>query len=128
MASRGKLVRRPDEGMIAGVAAGVAQTYDIDVTLVRIAFVGLAIISVGLAAVLYLAAAVLMPRAEDEKPSIGSLRHGVDDLVSRGRDFYGETRRVIDRRNQRDEVNGVSGEDLGAPVPPDRGGTSGPAV
>jgi phage shock protein C len=94
-----KLVRRPDEGMIAGVAAGVADRYDIDVTLVRIAFVALGIITGGFAVLLYLAAAVVMPRQEDE-PGFGSLKHGVDDLVTRGRDLYGETRRAVDARRR----------------------------
>jgi phage shock protein PspC (stress-responsive transcriptional regulator) len=98
-----KLVRRPDEGMIAGVAAGVAEHYSIDVTLVRIAFVALGIITGGFAVLLYLGAAVVMPRQEDE-PGFGSLKHGVDDLVSRGRDFYGETRRAVDARRR----NGIS--------------------
>lgn len=94
-----RLVRRPDDGMIAGVAAGVAAQYHIDVTLVRIIFVGLGIITGGFAILLYLAAAIIMPRQEDE-PGIDSLKHGVDDLVTRGRGFYDEGRRVVDERRQ----------------------------
>src|SRR5438046_7423568 len=96
---KSKLVRRPDEGMIAGVAAGVADHYHIDVPLVRIIFVGLGIITGGFAVLLYLAAAIIMPREEDE-PGIGSLKRGVDDLVTRGRDLYGETRKAVDARRQ----------------------------
>lgn len=99
-----KLVRRPDKGMIAGVAAGVADRYDIDVTLVRLAFIGLAIVSVGTAIVLYLIAAVVMPRADDEAGG-DSFRRGVDDLVTRGKELYGETRKVVDRStNRRSDV------------------------
>jgi hypothetical protein len=43
-----------------------------------------------------LAAALIMPRA-DEQPGVDSLKSGVDDLISRGKDLYSETRRVIDR-------------------------------
>ncbi|MGD9891087.1 MAG: PspC domain-containing protein [Dehalococcoidia bacterium] len=101
-----RLARRPDDGMIAGVAAGVADRYDIDVTLVRLAFVALAIVSAGTAIVLYLVAAVVMPRA-DEAPGMDSVRHGVDDLVSRGKDFYGETRKVVDRATARTDTTTV---------------------
>jgi phage shock protein C len=96
MAAHKKLVRRPQDGMIAGVAAGVAETYDIDPTLVRLAFVAVAIVSGGIAIFGYLAAALIMPRA-DEQPGVDSLKSGVDDLISRGKDLYSETRRVIDR-------------------------------
>jgi phage shock protein C len=94
-----RLVRRPDDGMIAGVAAGVAAHYHIDVTLVRIVFVALGIVTGGFAVLLYLAAAVIMPRQDDE-PGFDSLKHGVDDLVTRGRGFYDEGRRAVDARRQ----------------------------
>ena len=96
MRERPRLARRPEDGMIAGVAAGVAERYGIDVTLVRLAFVAVAVMSAGTALVAYLLAAVLMPR-EDDTPGIDSVRHGVDDLVTRGRTLYDETRKLIDR-------------------------------
>ena len=103
-----KLVRRPDKGMIAGVAAGVADRYGIEVTLVRIAFVGLAIITSGIPVViLYLIAAVIMPRADDEQLGTDSVKHGVDDLVSRGKELYGETRKIVDRTTSRGNSGSV---------------------
>jgi phage shock protein C len=105
-----RLARRPEDGMIAGVAAGVAQTYGIDVTLVRLAFVGLVVISAGIALPAYLIAALVMPRDDDE-PGIESIRHGVDDLVSKGKELYGETKKAIDRTPSR---NGGSQETDGA--------------
>lgn len=114
-----RLVRRPDDGMIAGVAAGVAERYDIDATLVRLAFVALAIVSAGTAIVLYLVAAVIMPRA-DEGPGVDSFRRGVDDLVSRGRDLYGETRKVVDRATARTDTSTVDtkpGVEVETPTP-----------
>jgi len=101
-----RLTRRPDDGMIAGVAAGVAERFDIDVTLVRLAFVALAIVSAGTAIVLYVVAAVIMPRA-DESPGMDSVKHNVDDLISRGKDFYGETRKVVDRATSRPDTTPV---------------------
>lgn len=101
-----RLTRRPDDGMIAGVAAGVAERFDIDVTLVRLAFVAFAIVSAGTAIVLYLVAAVIMPRA-DESPGVDSVKHNVDDLISRGKGFYGETRKVVDRATSRSDTTVV---------------------
>lgn len=101
MRERPKLVRRPDEGMIAGVAAGVAETYGIDVTLVRLAFVAIAVLTAGAPVIaVYLLAAVLMPR-EDDTPGINSVKGGVNDLVSRGRSLYDEGRKAIDRQPSR---------------------------
>ena len=103
MQRRSGLVRRPEDGMIAGVAAGIAQAYDIDPTLVRIGLVVAAILLpiTPLVVVGYLVAAVVMPRADDT-PGIDSVKHGVDDLVDRGKSFYSETRRVIGRRSDTD--------------------------
>lgn len=92
-----RLVRRPDQGMISGVAAGVAASYNIDVTLVRLAFVGVAILSVGLGVIGYIAAAALIPREGDE-PGIDSVRHNAADLMTRGKELYGETKKAIDRK------------------------------
>ncbi len=97
MAGDTRLVRRPEQGMISGVAAGVAASYNIDPTLVRLAFVGVAIMSVGLGVVAYIAAAALIPREGDE-PGMDSVRHNAADLMSRSKELYGETRKVIDRK------------------------------
>jgi len=57
---------RPREGrMIAGVCAGLAEQFGISVTIVRLAFVLGAFFSVGVFAVLYLAAWLAMPSADD---------------------------------------------------------------
>jgi|GEM_PF-1295040 len=98
MDEKKKLVRRSDDGMISGVAAGVAAYFDVDVTLVRLVFVLAAVFSFGGAGLAYLLATVLIPRQEDATLGIESVKTGVGDLVSRGRGFYAETRRVIDAR------------------------------
>ena len=51
--------------MLAGVAAGIAEFFDIDPTLVRVAFVALALLG-GLAVPLYLAAWLLIPEADTD--------------------------------------------------------------
>ena len=116
MEERKRLERRPDDGMIAGVAAGVADRYEIDVTLVRLGFVALGFLSAGTAIVAYLIAAVIMPAA-DEPVGTASLKHNVDDLVARGRGLMDETKRVIDRANPKRESVPMADADLREPEP-----------
>src|SRR5437773_11017496 len=61
-----RLVRRPDEGKLGGVCAGLAEYFDLDVALVRAAWVVLSIWpgAIVLGVIAYLAAWILMPRAE----------------------------------------------------------------
>ncbi|HUC04551.1 MAG TPA: PspC domain-containing protein [Acidimicrobiales bacterium] len=55
-----RLVRAGDRRMLAGVAAGIADYFDIDPTIVRAGFVVLTLMG-GLAVPLYVAGWVLMP-------------------------------------------------------------------
>jgi len=61
-----RLVRRPAEGKIGGVCAGLADYFNTDVALVRAAWVVLSIWpgAIVLGVVAYLAAWLLIPRAE----------------------------------------------------------------
>src|SRR3954462_585842 len=61
-----RLIRRPADGKIAGVCAGLAEYFDVDVVLVRVAWVVLSIWpgAIVLGVIAYLAAWVLMPRAD----------------------------------------------------------------
>jgi len=61
-----RLVRRPAEGKIGGVCAGLADYFNTDVALVRAAWVVLSIWpgAVVLGVIAYLAAWLLMPRAQ----------------------------------------------------------------
>jgi phage shock protein C len=65
-APKRRLVRRPVEGKIGGVCAGLADYFNTDVALVRAAWVVLSIWpgAIVLGVVAYLAAWLLMPRAE----------------------------------------------------------------
>ena len=65
--------------MLAGVAAGIAEHLDIDVTLVRIVLVLLAFIG-GLAVPLYLAAWLLIP---DEGADVSMAEDLIDKFRSR---------------------------------------------
>jgi phage shock protein PspC (stress-responsive transcriptional regulator) len=64
------LYRPFDDRMLAGVAAGVARYFDIDVTIVRIVFAVLAVVG-GAGVPLYLAGWLLIPD-EDAEQSIAS--------------------------------------------------------
>ncbi len=66
--ARRRLVRRPAEGKIAGVCAGLADYFDADVALVRAAWVVLSIWpgAIVLGIVAYVAAWALMPRADTD--------------------------------------------------------------
>jgi phage shock protein C len=58
-----RLYRSRDDRMLAGVAAGVAETLDADPSLVRIAWALLAIFTGGIAFVVYIVMAIVVPEA-----------------------------------------------------------------
>jgi len=61
-----RLTRRPAEGKLGGVCAGLAEYFDVDIVLVRVAWVVLSIWpgAIVLGVVAYVAAWVLMPRSD----------------------------------------------------------------
>lgn len=56
-----RLYRSPDDRVIAGVAGGMAETYDLDPALVRIGWAFLVLVTGGLLLVLYLVMVVVVP-------------------------------------------------------------------
>lgn len=66
MAKTKKLYRRPKEGKIFGVAAGLAEYFDIDVTLLRVILVVLVFAGAGFLIPIYLLLALLLPTNESE--------------------------------------------------------------
>lgn len=68
-----KLVRKTDGKMIAGVAAGIADYFGVDVTLIRVLLVVTAIMG-GFGLVVYIVMWVLVPEE-------GSARATVDDVA-----------------------------------------------
>jgi len=70
---RPRLLRRAVDGrMLAGVAEGLAQYFDVDVTLVRIVLVALTFLG-GAAVPLYIAAWLLIPEEGSEVAIAGEL-------------------------------------------------------
>ena len=58
-----RLYRSRDDRMLAGVAAGVAETLDADPSIVRIVWALLAILTGGIAIVVYIVMAIVVPEA-----------------------------------------------------------------
>lgn len=67
-----KLHRLPKQGQIAGVCAGVADYFEMDVTLVRILFIILAVITGGGFIIAYILMAIVMPSAEAKTSTAGA--------------------------------------------------------
>ena len=63
------LHRIPSEAQILGVCAGLAEYFDIDVTLVRIIAVALAFVTGGMAVLAYLVFAIVIPADSNAKIS-----------------------------------------------------------
>ena len=75
-------LRRPFQGrMLAGVAAGLARYFGVDVTIVRIAFVVLTIVG-GAGIPLYLAGLLLIPDEGSDQSIAGSI---IESLQNRNR-------------------------------------------
>jgi phage shock protein C len=70
-----KLYRRPKTGKIAGVCSGLAEYFEIDVTLLRIAFVILAVITGGTAIIVYIVMAIVMPVEPSHKGGTHNEEH-----------------------------------------------------
>ncbi len=62
--SEKRLVRREDDRLFLGVAAGIGRAMNIDPVVVRILFAVLIMASAGKAALIYLALALFMPKED----------------------------------------------------------------
>lgn len=63
-AKKFRLVRSRTDKMLGGVCGGIAQTFGIDATMVRIGLVALSLLGVGTGVVLYVAIWALAPEAD----------------------------------------------------------------
>jgi phage shock protein PspC (stress-responsive transcriptional regulator) len=100
-----RLVRIPEGAMIAGVCKGLGAYLDIDVTLVRIGFVIVALITKGAGIVGYIIAMFVMPEARtpEERAAAGGAPFNARDVVDRAAKQYIEGTRQLRRhwRHQR---------------------------
>jgi phage shock protein C len=65
----GHLYRSRDDRVLAGVAGGLAEIWDADPSLVRIVWALLVVLTGGIALVLYIIMAIVVPEEEDELPA-----------------------------------------------------------
>ena len=71
MQDKRRLYRSPDEKMIAGVCGGLAEYFDVDPTIVRVAYVLLTLVSgIFPGVVLYAVLAMVMPVTPQGMPPI----------------------------------------------------------
>ena len=59
-----RLTRSQDDRMLAGVAGGLAELWDADPTIVRLAWVLLTVVTGGIALIVYIVMAIVVPEAE----------------------------------------------------------------
>lgn len=88
MSSQQKLYRLPKEGMIAGVASGFAQYFSLDVTIMRLIFIGALLLTNGVAVIIYLVLAVIMPTPDksSNKDNLGEkIEYLAEEVKTGGR-------------------------------------------
>lgn len=88
MSSQQKLYRLPKEGIIAGVASGFAQYFSLDVTIMRLIFIGALLLTNGVAVVIYLVLAVIMPTPDKSanKDNLGEkIEYLAEEVKTSGR-------------------------------------------
>ncbi|MBC7460841.1 MAG: PspC domain-containing protein [Thermoleophilia bacterium] len=80
-----------DDSMVAGVAAGMAAYLNVDVTIVRVAWIILSFLTSGVAIALYIVLAFVLPKADT--PEKRAAAHGsgttAQEMISRARDGAG---------------------------------------
>ena len=64
-----RLYRSTDDRMLAGVAGGLAEMWDVDPALIRIAWALLVIFTGGVALVVYIVMAIVVPEEDDRWPA-----------------------------------------------------------
>ncbi|HEV8402376.1 MAG TPA: PspC domain-containing protein [Candidatus Limnocylindrales bacterium] len=84
-----RLYRSRDDRMLAGVAGGVADTLDLDPSLIRIIWVVLSFLTGGIAIVVYIVMAIVVPEApvgsvSGPAPPPGGPTDGADPAASPG--------------------------------------------
>lgn len=88
MSGQQKLYRLPKEGMIAGVASGFAQYFSLDVTIMRLIFIGALLLTNSVAVVIYLVLAVIMPTPDKSanKDNLGEkIEYLAEEVKTSGR-------------------------------------------
>ena len=90
-----RLFRNPDGAMIAGVCNGLATYFAIDVTIVRVAFVIVTILSKGAAIIIYLGMMFVVPEAKtaEERAAAGGIPFNAKEVIDRAKRQVAEGKR-----------------------------------
>ncbi len=100
-----RLYRINEGAMLGGVCNGIAAYFGIDVSIVRIAFLVLALVTVGTAALAYLAMTFIIPMADTsaEKAAASGAPHTAQEFIRRARTGYYEGMKSFGDRHARRE-------------------------
>lgn len=77
-----RLYRSPDDRMLAGVAGGMAETYDMDPALVRVVWTLLIIFTGGVFLILYVVMALVVPLRPYDEPVVMTEPGGETDTTT----------------------------------------------
>ncbi|MBM4411522.1 MAG: PspC domain-containing protein [Chloroflexi bacterium] len=106
-----RLTRDKENGMVAGVCAGIAARYGYDVGLVRLVWVLLTVLTSGVGVLIYVAAWVLVPAAGAvTPPSMGDRRREFSEEVAVAAERAAEAARIAaaHARQAADEIAAVA--------------------
>lgn len=127
-----RLYRSRDDRMISGVCGGIAEYFDLDPTVVRLAAVALLFVTSGAVIVVYIIMAIVVPEAPAEgEPD--SPRAMTGDEISSGaqgfaRDFQTAATKVADSVKGKPAPDAPAAAPAGAETPaPEPAPTAGPA-
>jgi phage shock protein PspC (stress-responsive transcriptional regulator) len=98
-----RLYRIPDGAMIAGVCNGLATYFQLDVTLVRIGFVVLALLTKGVGILIYVVMMFVVPEANtpEERAAAGGIPFNAKEVVERVKRQYAQGSHRLNREWRR---------------------------
>jgi phage shock protein PspC (stress-responsive transcriptional regulator) len=98
-----RLYRIPDGAMIAGVCNGLATYFQLDVTLVRIGFVVLALLTKGVGIMIYVVMMFVVPEANtpEERAAAGGVPFNAKEVVDRVKRQYAQGSHRLNREWRR---------------------------
>lgn len=76
-----RLYRLPKKGIVAGIAAGLADYFNLDTTLMRLLFIIAIFVTNGLIIIVYFVAALIIPTPEEDSLNSENLERKVDSFA-----------------------------------------------